>query len=323
MKFPGRKRSCLRVRKSSLEKRPRRLDAGKAIHRERPTPLKALLWTHNSTLDSQVSALVSATGGILFRPQSTDDIASLARREQPLLVLLAPGEDASAVQSAIEELASHPDTRWTPIVLISGSGENSSPFRPLLDRGAAFIIDLSADEELVQAQFRALHRSTLRLATLRSTRLTDEKTGFYHQSFLLDQLQVLCRKKRRDGISFCILFLELRGAEDEVHKAALNLSNTVRGADLFGRWEGELFAVLLPASQPSQAHLLATRCRRILQEAEVQARASLVSSDSQAVEAEALIEAALNTLDEAWNGDAFLWAWNGTEQQAEPVEVDD
>jgi GGDEF domain-containing protein len=285
--------------------------------------LKALLWTHNSTIDSQVSELVSATGAILFRPQSKEDIASLARREQTMLVLLAPGEDSSGVQAAVEELASHPDTRWTPIVLISGDGEDCLSYSSLLDRGAAFIIDLSAKKKLLQAQFRALHRSTLRLATLRSARLTDEKTGFYHQSFLLDQLQVLCRKKRRDGISFCVLFLELRGPENEVHKAALNLSNTVRGADLFGRWEAELFAVLLPSSQPSQAHLLAKRCRRILSEAKIKARSALVSSDSLAVEAEALVEAALNTLDEAWNGEGFLWAWNGDEKRAEAVEVDD
>ncbi|MCA9778745.1 MAG: diguanylate cyclase [Candidatus Eremiobacteraeota bacterium] len=285
--------------------------------------MKVLLWTHNSALDTRVSSLVSATGAILFRPQSPDEIASLARREQPLLILLAPGEAQSELQAAVEELASHPDTRWTPIVLVADAGESKTPFSSLLDRGAASVIDLSAEEKLLQAQFRALHRSTLRLSTLRSTRLTDEKTGFYHQNFLLDQLQVLCRKKRRDGISFCILFLELKGAEDEVHKAALGLSNTVRGADLFGRWESELFAVLLPSSQPSQAHLLAKRCKRILEEAQVSARASLVSSDSEAVEAEALVEAAMNTLDEAWNGDSFLWAWNGSKQQAEPVEVTD
>lgn len=285
--------------------------------------MKVLLWTESTALDSQLSSLVSATGALLFRPQSVQEIAALARREQPLLILLAPTGKQEALETAVEELASHPDTRWTPIVLITGPGEEKDHYTSLLDRGAASIIDPTSDQRLLQAQFRALHRSSLRLATLRSTRLTDEKTGFYHQNFLLDQLQVLCRKNRRDGISFCILFLELKSSETEVHKAALGLSNTVRGADLFGRWEAELFAVLLPNSQPSQAHLLARRCKRILEEAGVSARASLVSSDSEAVEAEALIEAALNSLDEAWNGDAFLWAWDGSKQRALPVEVQD
>lgn len=282
-----------------------------------------LMWTHNSSLESQVSALVSSTGGIVFRAQEAETLLASARKEQPMLILLGPGESPERLEVQVEELASHPDTRWTPIVLLADNKEGQERYGSLLDRGAASIIDCSSEKHLLEAQFRALHRSSLRLATLRSTRLTDEKTGFYHQGFLLDQLQVLCRKKRRDGISFCLLFLELRGEENEVHKAALGLSNTVRGADLFGRWEGELYAVLLPSSQARQAHLLATRCRRILDSEGVSAKAALVSSDSEAVEAEALVEAALNTLDEAWTGESFLWVWDGSGQEVRQVELED
>lgn len=283
--------------------------------------MKVLLWTHNRDLDEQVANLVSATGTIIFRAKAVDELAGLARKEQPLLILLGPGDEPSLLQAAVQEMASHPDTRWTPIVLLAEHRGKALKYASLLDRGANSIVFCEEQDELLEAQFRALHRNTLRLSTLRSTRLTDEKTGFYHRSFLLDQLQVLCRKKRRDGISFCLLFLELKGNEDEVHKAALSLSNTVRGADLFGRWESELFAVLLPSSQPTQARLLATRCQAILQEHQMKSRAALVASDSDVVEAEALVEAALNTLDEAWHGEQFLWSWDGSEQRAEPQEL--
>jgi GGDEF domain-containing protein len=283
--------------------------------------LKVLLWTHNSSLDTQVSNLISATGGIVFRAKTAAELPSLARREQPMLLLLGPGRDPKALEAQVEELASHPDTRWTPIVLLSDSPDAAQNFASLLDRGASSVMDCQETTPLLEAQFRALHRTALRLATLRSARLTDEKTGFYHQSFLLDQLQVLCRKKRRDGISFCLLFLELRGDETLVHKAALSLSNTVRGADLFGRWESELFAVLLPSSQPTQARLLAQRCCGILNEHSLRSRAGLVSSDSGMVEAEALVEAALNTLDEAWNGENFLWTWDGEAKVAKPCQL--
>lgn len=279
--------------------------------------MKVLLWTQNFDLDDHVSHLVSATGAIIFRGKTPEELPALARREQPLLVLLAPGDQPQVLQDAVQELANHPDTRWTPIVLLAQREKGLGGYKSLLDRGAGSIVICDDDDDLLQAQFRALHRSTLRLATLRSTRLTDEKTGFYHQSFLLDQLQVLCRKKRRDGVPFCLLFLEIKGEEEAVHKAAQGLSNTVRGADLFGRWEGELFAVLLPSSQPTQARLLAGRCRSILREHEMDSRAALVASDSDVVEAEALVEAALNTLDEAWNGDEFLWSWEGSSQTAQ------
>lgn len=240
-----------------------------------------------------------------------------------MLILLGPGQDPEALEDQVEQLASHPDTRWTPIVLLADSSGDKKLYASLLDRGANSIINCQGEEPLLQAQFRALHRSTLRLASLRSTRLTDEKTGFYHRNFLLDQLQVLCRKKRRDGIPFCILFVEIRGEENEVHKAALSLSNTVRGADLFGRWESELFAVLLPSSQPTQALLLAKRCQHLMVEGDVSSKAALVSSDSGAVEAEALVETALNTLDEAWSGEPFLWIWDGQAQEAKGQELTD
>lgn len=285
--------------------------------------MKVLVWTHNSALDERVTGLVSALGGIIFRSPGPGELAELARKEQPMLVLLGPGPDPGLLTECVETLANHPDTRWTPIVLLTEAEAPQSRYSSLLDRGAGAVIDCTSEPELVAAQFRALHRSALRLATLRSTRLTDEKTGFYHQSFLLDQLQVLCRKKRRDGIPFCLLFVELRGEETEVHKAALSLSSTVRGADLFGRWEGDLFAVLLPSSQPAQAHLLAQRCQRLLCASPLEARAALISSDSEAVEAEALVEAALNALDEGWRQGQFLWSWDGPEGVARPLEVHD
>lgn len=234
------------------------------------------------------------------------------------MVLLGPGAQPQSLQDPIQELANHPDTRWTPVVLLVEDRQETDKYDSLLDRGAGSLVYCDQDKELLEAQFRALHRGALRLASLRNTRLTDEKTGFYHQNFLQDQLQVLCRKKRRDGVSFCLLFLELKGDEDSVFKAAQSLSNTVRGADLFGRWEGDLFAVLLPSSEPPQARLLAARCRAILGENSMKSRAALVASDSDIVEAEAFIEAALNALDEAWRGNDFLWSWQGSTQTAQP-----
>ena len=283
--------------------------------------MKTLLWAHSDALDTQVSRLISATGTILFREQEPDNLLAAARREKPMLILLAPGPEPKTLVKTVEALATHPDTRWTPLVLLCDVAESKQELSSLLERGADAIIDCQNQEKLLQAEFRALHRGALRLATIRSTRLTDEKTGFYHQSFLLDQLQVLCRKKRRDGISFCILFLELKGDETEIHKAALSVSNTVRGADLFGRWESELFAVLLPSSQPTQAHLLAKRCLNLLSGQAVKSKAALVSSDSGPVEADRLIEAALNTLDQAWRGDGFLWTWDGDRLDAQPQSL--
>ena len=284
--------------------------------------MKVLLWVQDSELQLRISGLLSAIGSLLFCETKLGNIAAAAKRDQPLLIVLAPNSDATDLQSTIKELATHPDTRWVPIALLSTPASSTEACISALNSGASYHMGSGSSDRLLTAQFEALKRSALRLAALHSIRITDEKTGFYHQSFLVDQLNVLCRKKRRDGIPFCLLFLELRGEEDSVGKAASSLSNTVRGADLFGRWEQELFCVLLPSSQVTQALLLAERFRAILAEFDILSRAAIVASDSGAVETEAFIEAAHNTLDEAWSRDHFLWTWDGIENRGKPHKLD-
>lgn len=260
---------------------------------------------------------------MLFRESEAANLLSAARREQPFLIVLATGGRQEAVLSSVSALASHPDTRWTPVLLLAEDGADASFLKDLLEAGAGALIRIDQDTELLHARLSALERSVLQVANLRSARFTDEQTGFYHQSFLEDQLRVFCRKQLRDGVAFCLMFLELRGADDDVHKAALQLAATVRGADLFGRWENNLFAVLLPASGEEQARLLASRFERILQDQATRARAALVVSSQCTVEPEALVESATNTLDPAWNSTGpFLWQWSEREGTGLPVLVE-
>lgn len=273
--------------------------------------MRILLWSHSAEIDAQLSPLLTSAGHVLFRENDLAALASAARREEPFLIVMLPGPEDPKVLATVEELANHPDTRWTPLLLIAPPETPRSFLRSLLEAGASALITLDGDLELLRARLVALERTVLQVAALRAARLTDEGTGFYHKSFLLDQLEVYCRKQRRDGVTFCLLFLELRGSEDAVHKAAVELAQTVRGADLFGRWEGGLFAVLLPASQTQQACLLSQRFEGILSGHDVEARAGLAVSGQGSVESEAVIESALNALDAAWETPSpLLWAWN-------------
>lgn len=279
--------------------------------------MRILVWSHSQELDDQLTPLLVNGGNILFRESDPQSLLASARREEPALIALLPAAQSQGLTEPVRELASHPDTRWTPIVILGSGTESQGLVAELLENGVGTFICTEAPDTIVSAQLAALQRNALQLSALRSTRMTDEKTGFYHQAFLLDQLQVFCRKKRRDGVAFCLLFVELRGDEGEVRKIALNLNATVRGADLFGRWEDGLFAVLLPASQEAQARLLANRFESIVEPSGLQARAALVASENTTVESEALVEAALNTLDAAWQAsEPFLWRWNGTSQVA-------
>lgn len=248
---------------------------------------------------------------MLYRETEGANLLSAARREQPFLVVLATSTRNEAVLQSVGALASHPDTRWTPVLLLAEAGADRRFLKELLEAGAGAVITLDEDTDLLHARLGALERSVLQVANLRSARFTDEQTGFYHKTFLEDQLKVFCRKQLRDGVAFCLMFVELRGSDQEVHKAALSLAATVRGADLFGRWENDVFAVLLPASGEEQARLLASRFEKILESQTLGARAGLVVSSQCTVEPEALVESANNTLDSAWQqSEPFLWLWS-------------
>lgn len=256
---------------------------------------------------------------MLFRESDGANLLAAARREQPFLIVVAASTADPGVLGSVNELASHPDTRWTPVVLLAQADTDRTFLKALLEAGASALITLDHDNELLQARLAALERSVLQVANLRSIRFTDEQTGFYHQTFLQDQLQMLCRKQLRDGVAFCLIFLELRGPEHNVHKAALHLAATIRGADLFGRWENDLFAVLLPSSTEEQARLLANRFENILKEEPIEARAALVVSSQGTVESEALLESATNTLDSAWQQPGpLLWMWDENEGAGRP-----
>lgn len=279
--------------------------------------MRILLWSHEPGQDDEVSSWFSAAGHVLFRESDPAQLPSSARREQPFLIVLIPGPSDPALIEGVEQLVHHPETRWTPILLLATPASDPELLAQLLDAGASSLITPDEPRSLLPSRLRALERSALQVANLRSARFTDEQTGFYHQTFLLDQLHLLCRKQRRDGIAFCLLLLELRGDEDRVYRAALQLANTVRGADLFGRWEDQLFAVLLPASEEQQARWLADRFERMLGEHDLEARCALVTSHHGTVESEALLEAATNTLDASWSTPGpFLWLWDGREAHA-------
>ncbi len=286
-------------------------DRGKAVDEEEWAGMRILVWSHSTDSQALISPALTSAGHVLFRESMPAGLPSAARREEPYLVVLVPERADEELRAAVLELAGHPDTRWTPILIVAAPEVDRSFLRELLEAGASSLITLYDDEPLLRARLAAMERSVLGIAALRSARLTDEGTGFYHKSFLLDQLEVFCRKRRRDGVDFCLLFTELRGSEEAMHKAAVELAQTVRGADLFGRWEGGLFAVLLPASGLTQAQLLSQRFASILSGHSVEARCGLAVSGQGPVESEAVIESALNALDSAWQADSpLLWTWD-------------
>lgn len=298
--------------------------------------MKVLLWTPASTPSKKTEFLWSSAGHVVFRESQVANLLFAARQEEPTLIVfdrpfehsayahLSSKEQQASLPSAspaheptlemmIDALTTHPDTRWIPILALINSQIAPSKAITLLQSGVSAVINLSDNPDLIEAQAQSFSRLAYQMNALRSKRFIDETTGFYHQSFLEDQLKIYCRKNRRDGIPFCLIFFELRGREEDIQKAAINLAATVRGADLFGLWENQTYAVLLPAGTPAHAHLLCERFKQILAESDLDARCSLIASGQGTIEPEALVELAQNTLDSAWQESGpLLWTWDNT-----------
>lgn len=284
--------------------------------------MKILLWNDSVKFTAEVLPVLAGGGHIIFRENNPLQLLAAARAEEPSFIVLCLEQENEDLSSILEELANHPSTRWTPVLLLAKNTVKHDALSRLLLAGASALIAVGDHHDLLNAQIRAFERTVLQFSSLRSNRFIDDETGFYQQSFLEDQLKVFCRKHLRDGVAFCLLFLELRGTEEAIHTAAVHLAGTVRGADLFGRWERDAFAVLLPASTDANAKLLCNRLEVVLKSQSVDARCALISSDQGVADPEILIESAQNTLDTAWlTPGPFLWAWSDSEGAGIPYPV--
>lgn len=271
---------------------------------------------------SWLTEQLSKLGGVLFPEPEAHELVSIARKEEPSCIIIdgLSGFQKDDLVESLRTLSQYPETRWVPTLLFLKPEDPNESAIDLLNSGATQVIRSQDPESLLIAQLSSFLRACQKLLNLRSSRMTDEQTGVYHRSFLEDQLEVLCRKQRRDGTEFCLLFLELQGDEQGAGRSTSRIAATVRGADLFGRWEGDIFAILLPASQPEHALELASRCQLLLEKEGMTARAALVCSASVPLESDGLVEAALNTLDQAWQEEkAFLWWWDGKSNTASPL----
>lgn len=113
---------------------------------------------------------------------------------------------------------------------------------------------------------------------LMSMATTDPLTGVYNRRYILARLEQLHQQTRRYGDPFTLLMLDIdhfktindsygHQVGDAVLKHFVNtVEEVIRGTDLFGRYGGEEFLVLLYHTEPPQAIHTAERLRRSVAE---------------------------------------------------------
>ncbi len=144
---------------------------------------------------------------------------------------------------------------------------------------AVALVLLPGIRRLVADQRVTLAVVTEKSAELRYLALHDGLTGLANRALILDRLEQILARVRRDGGQCAVLFLDLDGfkevndtlghqAGDTLLQAvAARLSSTLREVDTAGRLGGDEFVVVLDcSSSPQAAELLAQRVLDVLRQ---------------------------------------------------------
>ncbi|MCP4114151.1 MAG: diguanylate cyclase [Desulfobacteraceae bacterium] len=131
--------------------------------------------------------------------------------------------------------------------------------------------------EVVEFQNKIMEMNAINNSLVQITN-HDELTAIFNRSYVEKQIKLEFEKAKRHGTIFSILFLDLDKfkrvndtyghlAGDEIlRKVSENIKNHLRGTDIFGRYGGEEFFMLLPDTGKAAAATLANRIRKAVEQ---------------------------------------------------------
>ena len=145
-----------------------------------------------------------------------------------------------------------------------------------------FVVLLGALTVLLQRRQVLANRALRKLAvSMRSAALTDSLTGLYNRRHLLEHLEKIAANASRAGLEYAVLMIDLdrfkeindglgHHAGDEVLGAMAEcLRGSVRAGDVYGRWGGDEFIVVLPTVGTDSPRVVAERILELAAAAEV------------------------------------------------------
>ncbi|WP_059415070.1 response regulator [Cupriavidus basilensis] len=231
-----------------------------------------------------------------------DEAVAVAERTRPTVILqdlVMPGIDGLTL---VRRYRANPATRDIPIIVLSTKEEPIMKSAAFAAGANDYLVKLPDTIELVariryhsrsyinlqqrDEAYRALRQSQQQLleTNLELQRLTnsDGLTGLSNRRYFDEYLGAEWRRAAREQSQLALLMIDVDSfkayndtyghvAGDEVLRrvAGVIRENCTRPADLPARFGGEEFAMILPATSPGGARLLAEKVRRAIESMQV------------------------------------------------------
>jgi two-component system cell cycle response regulator len=218
-------------------------------------------------------------GHVVIEAVDGEDALRAGREEGPDVILLDVEMPRLDGHHVLAELRSHPATEHIPVVFLTARATTDDvveglrlgahdylrkPFEP-----AELLARVSAALRVKRLQDELRIRNT----ELEAASRTDALTGLPNRRHLQEQLAAAGSAAERHGHSVAVLMVDVdhfksvndrlghAGGDHVLRRIALTLATACRAEDVAGRWGGEEFLVVSPASTASGAAALAERIR--------------------------------------------------------------
>lgn len=242
---------------------PRLLEAlGSLTHQTRYAPYRVLV-IDDSPAQARHTERMLANAGIVARALS-DPLGALAEiaEFQPDLLLLdlymphCSGPELARVIRQNERYMS------LPIIYLSAEDDLDKQLDALTEAGDDFLVKPVRSRQLITTVRNRAERGR----QLSTRMVRDSLTGLFNHTYILQQLDDCITRARREGQPLCFAMLDIdhfkkvndthgHPVGDRVIKSlALFLGQRLRNADFIGRYGGEEFAVVMPATDLAAAY---------------------------------------------------------------------
>ena len=218
-------------------------------------------------------------GHVVVEAVDGEDALRVCREELPDVILLdveMPKLDGHAV---LTELRSHDSTAHIPVVFLTGRATTEDVVEGLRLGAHDYLRKPFEPSELLARVSAALRVKRLqdelriRNIELEAASRTDALTGLPNRRHLQEQLIAAASAARRHGHPVAALMVDVdhfksvndrlghAGGDHVLRRIALCLATACRAEDVAGRWGGEEFLVVAPATDADGAAVLAERIR--------------------------------------------------------------